>query len=49
LFEQVARLAQETAQAFARTVPDEIARVPVARLEAAAWNLAHGAGAENGR
>lgn len=49
LFEQVALLAQESAEAFARAVPDEIARVPLARPEAAAWNLAHGASSEKER
>ena len=49
LFEQVAGLAQESAQAFARMVPDEIARVPLARPEAAAWQLAIGASSEKER
>ena len=41
LFEQVALLAQETAQTYARSVPNEIARVPIGRPETAAWELAH--------
>jgi DNA-binding transcriptional LysR family regulator len=40
LFEQVALLAQEAAQAFARSVPNDIARVPMGRNEAAAWEIA---------
>jgi DNA-binding transcriptional LysR family regulator len=40
LFEQIALLAQETAQGFARSVSDEIARVPIGRNEASAWEFA---------
>ena len=40
LFEQIALLAQESAQTFARSVPNEIAQVPIGRTEAAAWELA---------
>jgi DNA-binding transcriptional LysR family regulator len=39
LFEQIALLAQEAAHAFARSVPNDIARVPVYRNEASAWEL----------
>jgi DNA-binding transcriptional LysR family regulator len=41
LFGQIALLAQEAAHTFARSVPDEIARVPVGRNEATAWDFAH--------
>lgn len=44
LFEQIALLAQDAAQAFARSVPNEIASVPIGRDEAAAWELARRAG-----
>lgn len=40
LFEQIALLAQESAQTFARSVPNEIAQVPISRNEAVAWELA---------
>lgn len=40
LFEQIALLAQDTAQTFARSVSPEIARVPIGSQEAAAWELA---------
>jgi DNA-binding transcriptional LysR family regulator len=46
LFERVAQLAQETAQTYARSVADEIARVPLARPEAMAWQLAQGGSTE---
>jgi DNA-binding transcriptional LysR family regulator len=44
LFEQIALLAQQTAQGFARSVPAEIARIPIGRVEAAAWELAQRGG-----
>ena len=40
LFEQIALLAQASAQTFARSVPNEIAQVPIGRNEALAWELA---------
>jgi DNA-binding transcriptional LysR family regulator len=40
LYEQIALLAQQTAQNFARSVSSEIARVPMGSNEAAAWELA---------
>jgi hypothetical protein len=43
LFEQIALLAQQTSQAFARSVSDEIARVPIGRNEASAWEFARNA------
>lgn len=44
LFGQIALLAQEAAQTFARSVPDEIARIPIGRNEATAWEFANRAG-----
>lgn len=49
LFEKIALLAQETAQSFARSVSDEIARVPIGRSEAQAWEFAQRAGPPLGR
>ena len=40
LYEQVALLAQDTAQAFARAATDEVARVPIGLRDAAAWEHA---------
>jgi hypothetical protein len=40
LFEQIALVAQEAAQTFARSVPDEIARLPIGCSEATAWEFA---------
>jgi DNA-binding transcriptional LysR family regulator len=49
LFEQIALLAQEAARNFARSVPAEIARVPIGRNEAEAWELAQRASAATHR
>ena len=40
LYEQIALLAQDTAQTFARAATDEVARVPVGLRDAAAWEIA---------
>ncbi len=40
LYEQIALLAQDTAQTFARSANDEVARVPIGQNDAAAWELA---------
>jgi len=39
LFQHVALMAQETAHAFARRFPNDIARVPLGDVETAAWQL----------
>ena len=43
LFQQVASMAQEIAQAYARRLSDEVARVPMGRTEAAAWEFVRSA------